>query len=180
MKRVPKDLYDSIKKHPLARRHLILLCQNYSISLKSWPRAPGLQGKEGERNSRRRQLPFWLVDLSISLLTRVFELLLFLYLHKVGMCLLWPVFPFMVVRSACFVLSRCGKGAAHSRSPFLFCAQWFLHTVATVSWCLSTLGGSGVPSRLALPQLWASGLRCPSNALLSEVRIGQSIWFISS
>lgn len=135
----PRIYMTVLKNILLAQRHLILLCQNYSISLKSWPRAPGLQGKEGERNSSRRQLPFWLVDLSISFLTRVFDLLLFLCLHKVGMCLLWPVFPFMAVRSASFVLSRCGKGAAHSRSPFCSalsgsCTQWLLCLGVCLHW----------------------------------------------
>lgn len=48
-----KGLHDSIKNILPTQRHLILVCQNYSVCLKNWPRSPELQGKEGEGNSRR-------------------------------------------------------------------------------------------------------------------------------
>lgn len=174
-------IYMTVLKNLLpAQRHLILVCQNYSVCMKSWPRAPELQVKEGEGNSRRGgscHLGCWTW--------------MFLFLPKysafcspfhavgVGMCPLWPVL-FIHCCKKCLLCAltvqkrRCPRTyllayySAHSGS----CTQWY-------SVLVFALGESGVPSRLALLRPWASGLICPWSALLSRIWIFQSIWFIS-
>lgn len=49
------------------QRRLILVCQNYSVCLKNWPRAPELQGKEGEKETAGEEAAlFRMLDLGIS------------------------------------------------------------------------------------------------------------------
>lgn len=163
-------IYMTVLKNLLpAQRHLILVCQDYSACMKSWPRAPWLQVKKGEGNSTRGgscHLGCW---------TWVF-----LFLPKypascspfhavgVGVCPLWPVLFIhccnkcllcaLTVQKRRYLHTYLWLISAHSGS----CTQWY-------SALVFALGESGVPSRLI----------CPWNAPLSGIRIFQSIWFIS-
>lgn len=139
MRRMQKKIYMTVLKNLLpAQRHLILVCQDYSVCMKSWPRAPGLQVKEGEGNSTRGgscHLGCW---------TWVF-----LFLPKysafcpsfhavgVGMCPLWPEL-FIHFCSKCLL---CACMVQKRRCPHMYLRLIVLYTVALVhsgipSWCL--------------------------------------------
>lgn len=150
-----KGLHDSIKNILPTQRHLILVCQNYSVCLKNWPRSPELQGKEGEGNSRRGGVSVQIVGPE------------HFFSHPSN----WPsappftpsvwacapsdhFFPFVVIRSVCFVLSWSRKGGTYIHMPtgFLFHPVVLVHSGYCVL-VLSALGDSGVPSPLALFRL---------------------------
>lgn len=133
-----------------AQRHLILVCQNYSVCMKSWPRAPGPQGFRVSREkeiAEEEAAAIWAVGPERFFSYPSTRPSALPFMLQVWVCVRSEQFcPFTVVRSACFVLSGVEKEVpTHSPVGFLFC------TVA--------LGGeSGAASRLALLR---PGLRGP-------------------
>ena len=147
-----KDLHDSIKKYSSSTKTFNPCLSNYSVCLRNWPRAPGLRGEERDGNSRRAgscHLGCWI---GAFLFLPEYLASCSGFHAKAWVCVHSNLFySFIVVRSACFVLSQYRKGGTHTLA---FCSTHrILYTVAVVSWCLSTLEDSGVSSHLAPPKL---------------------------
>lgn len=119
------------------QRHLILVCQNYSVCLKNWPRAPELQGKEGEKETAGEEAAlFRMLDLGISFSPKQWAFCSSFHTVSAGMCPLWPVFFIRYKKCLLFSLMVRKRRDLHTHAHWLFVphggsrTQWLLCSAA--------------------------------------------------